>query len=112
MLEYLDLENVRDDERNLFVSLQGLVNREKPRIYVTNGNSTEGKTTWLRDAKLAHARVTDPYSLIGKYKSSARGLVVYDPQQPATINLATTLAGLSDLLVVSPALVNKLTRAP
>ena len=112
MLDYLDLENVRDDERNLFVSLQGLVNREKPRIYVTNGNSVEGKTTWLRDAKLAHTRVVDPYTLISKYSSSARGLVVYDPQQPATINLATTLAGLSDLLVVSPALAKKLTSAP
>jgi len=111
-LEYLDLEKVRDDERNLFVSLQGLVNRETPRIYVTSGNSDEGKTTWLRDAKLAYRQVADPYTLLSKFKSSARGLVVYDPGQPATLNLATTLAGLSDLLVVSPTLAKKLTAAP
>ncbi len=111
-LEYLDLEKVRDDERNLFASLQGLVNREKPRIYLTSGNSDEGKLTWLRDAKLSYKQVADPYTLLSKYKSSVRGLVVYDPGQPATVNLATTLAGLSDLLVVSPTLAKKLTAAP
>jgi GxGYxYP putative glycoside hydrolase C-terminal domain/GxGYxY sequence motif in domain of unknown function N-terminal len=111
-LEYLDLEKVREDERNLFVSLQGLVNREQPRIYVTNGNSDEGKLTWLKYAKLEYRRITDPYSLLTKYQSSVRGLVVYDPKQPATINLATTLAGLSDLLVVSPTLAAKLKSAP
>ena len=111
-LEYLDLEKSHEDERNLLTSLAGLVNRVQPRIYTISGNPDEGKLTWLKNAALAYRKVADPYSLIVKYRGSAKGLVITDPQQPATLNLATTIAGLEDLLVVSPSLAVKLNAAP
>ena len=47
-----------------------------------------------------------------RYARAAAGLVVWDPAQPDTLNLATTIAGLRGGLVASPAQVPLLTAPP
>src|SRR5215472_13338747 len=44
-LTYVDLTTASDDDKALVASLQGLVNRKRPHIYVGDG-ALEGNTTW------------------------------------------------------------------
>ncbi|MGH8023196.1 MAG: GxGYxYP domain-containing protein, partial [Limisphaerales bacterium] len=57
-------------------------------------------------------RLANGYDCIPKYRHDLKGLVVTDPDEPDTLNLATTLAGLNDELICDPDLVHTLTNAP
>jgi len=87
-------------------SLQGLANREQPRILAHNGES------WPADMGLFYTETDGLLGLIAKYRSVFQGLVIYNPELPDTINVATTAAGVYDLLVVSPEMAQVLTAAP
>lgn len=100
----------RADEVAMFYALQGLVNRTQPRMYENDGSGTS--TFWLDALKLGYKPVKDNWTLLDKYRSSVKGVVVYDPDVPDTYNLATTIAGLKQAVVVSPSLVEKLTGDP
>lgn len=87
------------------VSLQGLVNRDAPRLYLVYSDG---------DAKLARYAVEELLGcqmqetrslrwLIEKYRSHVKGIVIYDPNLLDTLNLAITLAGLNDALILHPA---------
>lgn len=75
----------------LLITLQGLVNRERPEIYL---ELEEIDATWVADLPVPTRRVEDPLSLVDTYRERIAGAVVYDMDAPDTINLATTLAGL------------------
>ena len=122
-----DVSRVSDDEQLLFAALQGLVNRpalrkdprRPPRIYLVGlrngGDRTVDPTaeTWLRDIVPLPTLRVSPHALLQRFRSKVRGLVVWDPALAIdTQNVATTMAGLRDLLPVSPALAQKLERAP
>ncbi|MCD9018831.1 carbohydrate-binding protein [Parachryseolinea silvisoli] len=97
----------------LFTSLKGIVNRTQPRIFSYEGDAfAEGPYTWLQSLGLSWTEVTNRWSLITKYRSELNGLIVYDPAQIHTINLATTLAKDKKALIVSPAFISTLTAAP
>jgi hypothetical protein len=98
------------DVESLIVTLEGLVNRKQPRIYVDYGGSSD--TLWLNEIGVAHTAVADPLALVAKYKAEIAGIVITDPAQPDTLNLATTIAGQKDGIVASPALAATLTAAP
>lgn len=110
-LEVVDLERSPGELRLLAASLQGIVNRKEPRIYLFEP-AEEGKETWLKDMKLPYEVHTDPLALVLRFRSELKGLVVYDPELADTVNLATTLAGRKDALVVSPELATRLQAAP
>jgi len=119
--DYIDLSNKSEEEQSLFVSLQGLVNRSQPRIYVYQPIPemsgyvyplNEDKTLWLEEYGMTYDDVTEnPYSLITKYKDVVKGLIVYDDKNVHTLNLASTIAGVKDGLICAPSLVEKLTTA-
>ena len=46
--------------------------------------------------------------MLERFSAAAKGLVVTDPEFPVTVNIATMLAGIHDLLIVSPALAEEL----
>src|SRR5439155_14462678 len=72
----------------------------------------ETAATWLHDAvPLPTAPVDDPYALLQQFRP--KGLVVWDPALAVdTQNVATTIAGLRDLLPASPDLADRLSRPP
>ncbi len=112
--KHLDVADVIDesgDMRLLLSTLQGIVNRSEPRIYLLE-NEEEGKTTWLNDLHVPYVQHKDPWQLVKKYKNEVKGLIIYDPQVPDSINVATTLAGLKDAVVAGPELAAKLQAAP
>jgi hypothetical protein len=111
-LDLVDLGPLTADQQTLFVTLAGLINRQKPRIYTLNNGDGEGKTFWLDLMKTTNTTVANPYTLITKYASEVKGIIVYDDTQTDTINLATTIAGQTNAIVASPAQATQLTGAP
>ncbi|VUD62793.1 hypothetical protein TDB9533_03112 [Thalassocella blandensis] len=100
-------------ETYLFSSLKGLINVNQPRLFSYEGDAfAEGRYTWLNSLGFGYNEVTDPWTLVSKYRSELNGIIVYDPAVPDTINLATTLAGSRRALIAAPHLISRLTAAP
>jgi hypothetical protein len=110
-LEVIELSNAPGEIRLLSASLQGIINRAEPRIYLFEP-ADEGKETWLRDLELPYTVHADPLPLVLRFKSELKGLIVYDPELADSVNVATTLAGQKDALVASPELAAVLVDGP
>ena len=92
-LDAADVQQLTSDQQVLMTTLQGIVNRRQPRIYLfLSGDNTD--QTWLNTIEIPNTIATDPLSLVQKYRNEVSGAVVYDPNVPDTINLATSLAGI------------------
>lgn len=82
------------------VTLQGIVNRTRPRIYLL-ADVTEGRATWLPDTGVPYSGPVPLADLVAAYRSEITGAVVPDPAQPQSVSVATSLAGLDDAVVAS-----------
>ena len=111
VLDCIDTSSSSNPEIDLFASLQGIVNRTQPQIITVTSGDGEGKFTWVTIHNLNY-NLTNGYNCILKYKSYVTGLVVTDPSQPDTLNLATTMAGVNNELICDPSLLATLTNAP
>jgi hypothetical protein len=98
------------DTLHLVAALQGLVNREAPRLYLFYcaefGVDTDqfwfdwarSEDGWMRDAEV---REMDGLEAVARqFREFYDGLVVYDSRVPATSNAASTVAGCDGLLPV------------
>ncbi|QNK57239.1 malectin domain-containing carbohydrate-binding protein [Paenibacillus sp. PAMC21692] len=120
-------------------TLQGIVNQKGPRLYirnyktspalpyVTNTDTAKINTYWLNKFTqpgqwLSEVTVTpiigsDIYTaldhLVSTFSSDIQGLIVWDPKVMATVNVATTIAGItgSPIVMSGGALYNRLTSA-
>lgn len=101
------------DHCHVVVSLQGLVNRKGPRLFIRAVRSPEAGDFNLDDWWLDRLRkpggwmagktfepIPNLEALIRRYRAEVRGLVVYDANVPATSNVASTIAGVENLLPV------------
>ena len=91
-------------------TLQGIVNRESPVLYLDFVKADGVKTDeywwnkysapgeWL--AGREQVKTTDPVRACELLKDRFEGLVVYDPKVPATSCLASTVAGVENLVAV------------
>lgn len=95
-----DLSALDGDQQGLLVSLQGIVNRTRPRLYFYWG-SDPTNLEWLKTINVPYTITSDPLSLIKRYRSEFKGAIIYDPNVPDTINLATTLAGIHGAVIAS-----------
>ncbi|RLE92576.1 MAG: hypothetical protein DRN04_09865 [Thermoprotei archaeon] len=103
-LEVVDLRKIdfRKNWRWLpLLILQGLVNREEPRIYVLLSDRDADLLKLIEKHGIEVAKI-DLDKVFEKYLSYAKGYIVFDPSVPDTLNVANTLSGLIDALVVSP----------
>src|SRR5580704_7821860 len=89
VLDCIDVSSLSGPEIDLFASLEGIVNRTQPQIACVSSVDGEGEFTWLDLHNLPY-NVTNGYDCILKYKSYITGLVVTDPNEADTLNLATT----------------------
>lgn len=106
-------QNGSSAEMYLFASLKGIVNRVQPRLFSYEGDAfAEGQYTWLQSLGLNWTETSNKWDLITKYRNEISGLIVYDPDQIHTVNLATVLAKNRNALIVSPVLLSRLTAAP
>jgi hypothetical protein len=111
VLDCVDLSSAVRGEADLLASLEGLVNRQQPRLACVSGRNGEGRFTWLELHGLKYQTI-GVYDAVLKYRAQAKGLVVTDPDQMDTLNLATTIAGVDDELICDPSLLPVLTNAP
>ena len=99
----VDLSQCDTADRLLATSLQGIANRNEagPRVFLlSNERDSEWLDYCLRLSPGETARVS-PKELLELLRSNVKGQVLYSPSQPWTLDLATTAAGLHDL-VISP----------
>jgi hypothetical protein len=96
-------EDMTDGERVMFASLQGLINRTKPRIFLYD-QAREGKNKWagLLGLKVNEYPVDRRWELLAKYKDELKGVVLYSAEKSLEYrNLATTVGGLRTALPVT-----------
>lgn len=109
--KHLDVANVQaapGDVKLLMTTLQGIVNRERPRIYLIQNKVDP----WFNDMTIPFTLHDSYMEILDQYKNEVNGIIVYDPQVPDSINVATTLAGLKNAVVASPELAGLLSAAP
>lgn len=99
-----------DTERVMFCTMQGIINRTRPRILLYNHNE-EPQSTWPTAHSLRTQAVSTstPYTLVKLFKSEIKGLVLYSTEKSEHYaNLAVTIAGLERLLPVTAEIREKL----
>ncbi len=102
------------DEAMAVACLQGIINRTSPDLAVVSRKNARPQYwlelmgrdgRWLRDRK-ANA-VPDLDALMRLAGKRVQGVVIWDPTVPATLNVATTCAGISNAVVLSPELADR-----
>jgi len=111
VVDCIDVSSASNGEIDLFASLEGIVNRTQPRVACVSTTDGEGEFTWVNLHNLSINSING-YSAILKYQTNFTGLVVTDPTQADTLNLATTMAGVNNELICDPSLLATLTNAP
>ncbi len=109
-LDVATIIGLSEEEQLLFVSLQGLVNKDNPSIYLLEEDE-EGRLTWLEELGIPYRFLSSPWELFNIHRSVATGLVVYDPNLIDTVNIATTRASIASELIVSPDLLSAVSKA-
>lgn len=102
------------DEAVAVACLQGIINREEPWLYVLSNSTARtqywldtlsGQASWL--AGKTRVPVADLNGLVHLAGDRLKGVVIWDPAVPATMNVATTIAGVKDAVALSPELAER-----
>ncbi len=98
-----DVRRLSPEERILLLSLQGIVNRTQPRIYLIVKADDQ---FWLDEMRRkgdidSAVSVANPLSLVEQFRSSVHGAVVSDPKVYLSPCVAACIAGIDDLVMVA-----------
>jgi hypothetical protein len=106
LLDIYDARGASFEVQLALMTAAGIINRVRPHVYLL---LKDDDLFWLdhvfhaipqkRAAQTGEAAL---FALLDAYRTDLRGLIIYDPSLPDTINVATTLAGQRDGLVVAP----------
>lgn len=119
-LMHADLLDAPDDVRLALTVLQGLVNREQPRIYITQNpgwHTPAAIPKWMEGLKArgySFTEVPDPLSLVSTFRKNIKGAVIYEPDLTAKpeslhkLNALTLYCALNDAIPLTPDLNSKL----
>ena len=116
-LDYLDIRGLSPEIQLMMVCLQGLVNRIEPRLLIGNKEEAgaeldEPIEKWPSDLGLKFKKTKDYLHILDKYKNVVKGFITYDTNFPHQINVATTIAGIEDIIPVTPELSDVLKSKP
>jgi hypothetical protein len=105
-----DVRHLSHEEQLLLTSLQGLVNRKQPRLYLISGDDDPFWLQAMQDQGETGAPipVADPFSLLKTFASAYKGVVVPDPNVYLSPCVAVDIAGVDDLLIATPELASRL----
>ncbi|MDQ0108389.1 hypothetical protein J2T02_003522 [Chitinophaga terrae (ex Kim and Jung 2007)] len=105
-----DSTRIAWDHTHAIATLQGIVNRTHPQLYIFLVEN-EGKNIdrywwdkyrqqgkWL--ANRDTVRYNDVVAVLTAYRNQVKGAVVYDPAVAATSNIASCVAGVEDLVAI------------
>lgn len=102
-----DTRHWAPEERLLARSIQGLANRETAQIWLHQKRIDPFWLDWMQkrgDVRQIE-KVASLTELIERFPPT--GAVVYDPHQHHTLNIATMIAGVEDLVIATPALAQR-----
>jgi hypothetical protein len=110
-LTIYDLRGISRDRQLAATIIAGIINRAQPSVYLI---IHDDDVFWLQQVPSSIPRK----AILGKGQeafqalltasvSQVRGVIIYDPVMPDSINVATTLAGQQDGVVVSPELADE-----
>ena len=112
----VDVEALPIGEQLTFAALQGIVNRERPNLYLVGVRSAQdfdvdpSAEAWLADVVDVPHEVVSPDEALDRLLDRTEGMVVWDPEVPyESQNVATTIAGRDDVVPVSPEMAGRLT---
>ncbi len=97
----------------LLISLQGLANRDYPRVYLEYPTHWQWETVRpligfmerRHGTKFTRLGLNDADAALGRFAQYAKGYVVWDREVRSSVNVAFTAAGVLDALVVSEELI-------
>ena len=105
-LDVYDIRHASPDVQLAVTTMAGIVNRPQPQVYLLVGDDD---VFWLRQVLSSIPQTMSSVAnddtleaILTAHRSSIQGLIIYDPDLPDTVNVATTLAGQRDGIVVSP----------
>lgn len=104
-----DVRRLPPDGRLLLTSLQGLVNREQPLLYLIFNGHDQRWLDWLKqtnrveDVEIA----SEPLDLIERFKMYYSGAVIPDPELYIGEVIACNVAGAQNLIIASERLVDQ-----
>ena len=96
-------------EKVLLLSLQGLANRTEPQLYIVHPPDFQWEITgplfefYQRKHGVQFTPLKTAEEALARFARHAKGYVVWEPAISATMNVAFTIAGLEDALVVTAA---------
>ena len=98
-------------EKAMLISLQGLANRDEAQLYIVHPPDFQWEITeplydfYKRKHGVSYTELSTADEALDQFKSSTKGYVVWDKTIGATLNVAFTIAGLEDAVVVSEELI-------
>lgn len=106
------------DESLAVACLQGIINRDAPMVHVLSKRNARPQY-WLdilsKQGRWLAGRAVRPLSdlnaLVKLAGKRVKGAVIWDPAVPATINVATTIAGVEDGVALSPSYADRYLKA-
>ncbi|MGP4096511.1 GxGYxYP domain-containing protein [Nonomuraea sp. KM90] len=99
-LDFADISTLHGNDQLLLTTLQGVVNRRRPRLYF-NYSAEDHDVRWLSSTGAAVTRHDRPLDLIARHRGEVRGAILHDPAVPDSVNVATTLAGLENAVAAT-----------
>lgn len=108
-MSYADLLHAYDT-LIMVTTLQGIVNRDAPRLYLIHDDldvdafwlaryqDANQPYGWLANTELVE--ITSVAELLNIFGDAVNGSVLWDANVPATLNVATTIAGVEDVVVL------------
>lgn len=105
-----DIQKLAPDRKLLLLSLQGLVNRKQPRIYLIQGDDDVFWVKWMQQDGHTSApiAVANPMSLVAIFRKEIRGAVVPDPKIYVSPDIAADISSVDDLVIATPSLASEL----
>ena len=89
---------------HLLGALSGLANRDAPRLFTIYGDSDLRWQTYMNSINWPqnpnYTAIADVVDLVRLLSNYVNGVVLYDPKVPATSNLASTAAGVYNLIPI------------
>ena len=105
-LTVFDLRGASQDIQLSATTMAGLINRPLPKVYLITSNE---EVFWLKEALGSIPQETSTATgdtvleaLLISFRDAIEGMIIYDPSFIDSINIATTMAGQSGGIVVSP----------
>jgi hypothetical protein len=98
-------------EKVLLVSLQGLANRAAPQLYVVHPQDFQWEITgplyefYQRKHGVRFTKIATADEALAQFHGAAKGYVVWEKSVSASLNVACTIGGLEDAVVVSEELI-------